>query len=140
PRRGLARPRGRLAAILLRRDDARDLVAAAIVLPDTADRVGPRRTIRRIAGEKRRDGGKIVGVVGCQPADPGEAPDVHGHAHERFVGGGGRRRGVLHRKTYCLKASSGLSTRVRRDATISRNVRAIAIAIVAAATGGSLDA
>jgi hypothetical protein len=38
--------------------------------------VSPRGAIRRIPGEERRDGRKVVGVVRSQPADPRVATKI----------------------------------------------------------------
>jgi hypothetical protein len=75
-RTSLARLRRRLTALLLSGDDPRDVFAAAIVALRAGNRVGPRRAVGRVAGEKRRDRRKVVRVVGREPADPREAPDV----------------------------------------------------------------
>jgi len=81
---GFDRARRRLAAALLRRDHRGDLVAPARMRLRPRDRAGPVLTVRRVAGEERRDGAEIVGVIADQLADPREAPHVDREPYGRF--------------------------------------------------------
>ena len=77
-----SRARGWCAAsLLLRRNDRRQLRTPAIVRLRTGDGLRPGRLVGRVAGEEGRNGWKIVGVVGSQSPNPGEAADVHRHLH-----------------------------------------------------------
>ena len=42
----------------------------------TRDRAGPVGALRRVAGEERRDGAEMVGVIGGEPTAPRKASDV----------------------------------------------------------------
>ncbi len=81
-RRAASRARGgRSVAAPAERDDVGDLGAAAVVRLGPRDRVGPRASVGRIAGKKRRDRSKVVRVVGGEPADPRKPPDIDRNAH-----------------------------------------------------------
>jgi len=77
----LARTRRRLAALLLARDDARDVTARAIVRLSSPNGLSPGLLIGGIAGKERRDRFEVVGVVGRQPPDPGKTANVDRYAH-----------------------------------------------------------
>ena len=98
---GLARARRRAAALLLRGDDRGNLGAAAIVRLRARDRIRPGGASRGIAGEKRRHRSEVVGVVGRQPADPGQPVQIDADAERASDDGTGL---YLHRNPYSLKA------------------------------------
>src|SRR5581483_2391466 len=90
----VARARRGVAPGLLCANHLGDVGATAIVSLRARDRVRPGRAIGRIAGKKRRNGAKIVRVIGRQTADPGEAANVDWDAHRGLVCDGGRVRGI----------------------------------------------
>ena len=79
--RRLSRAQRRLTTFLLSSQDRSDLRSAAIVGLGPRDRFGPCSSIGGIAGKKRRNGSKIVRVVGGQTADPREPPNVDRNAN-----------------------------------------------------------
>ena len=68
--------RGRVAVPLLRGNHGCDLVTAPMVFLTPVDGRRPGRAIGRIAGEERRDGVKVVGVISGKSADPRKTPNI----------------------------------------------------------------
>ena len=64
---------------------AEGVVTAPMVRLTPVDGRRPGRAIGRIAGEERRDGAKVVGVVGGESADPGKTPNIDRNSDRRLT-------------------------------------------------------